>query len=41
MYNVPGVCPPEYLGKDEDNYKFIFSYLAERNVIYKVNEEIL
>jgi lysine 6-dehydrogenase len=31
-----GVCPPEYLGEDENNFQFIISYLKERHVIYNV-----
>jgi saccharopine dehydrogenase-like NADP-dependent oxidoreductase len=33
-----GISPPEYLGDDEENYKFIFAYLKARGVIYKVTE---
>ncbi len=40
-YDMPGLCPPEFLGFDENNFKFILSYLAERNVIYTVKEESL
>ncbi|WP_020531796.1 saccharopine dehydrogenase family protein [Flexithrix dorotheae] len=29
-----GICPPEYLGKNEDNFLFIMKYLAERGVHY-------
>ncbi|MGE0771408.1 MAG: saccharopine dehydrogenase family protein [Cyclobacteriaceae bacterium] len=32
-----GINPPEYLGEDEQNFKFILGYLAERNVKYKVS----
>ncbi len=31
-----GVCPPEYLGEDESNFKFIIGYLKERGVNYHV-----
>lgn len=30
----PGLNPPEYLGEDEGNFKFILQYLEERNVVY-------
>ncbi len=30
-----GVCPPEYLGKDDDNLSYIFQYLYARGVVYK------
>jgi lysine 6-dehydrogenase len=31
-----GISPPEYLGEDEGNYKFIFDYLKQRGVIYNI-----
>ncbi len=34
-FNQIGICPPEYLGKTEDNYNFILNYQKERNIIYK------
>lgn len=34
-FNRKGICPPEYLGEDEENFKFILNYLKERQVIYK------
>ena len=37
-YDQKGINPPEYLGKDEDNFKFILNYLSERGVHYKINE---
>ena len=37
--NLPkGICPPEYIGRDESNYNFIIEELAERNII--LHEEI-
>jgi saccharopine dehydrogenase-like NADP-dependent oxidoreductase len=30
-----GVCPPEYIGAEEANFRFVMDYLRERNVIYK------
>jgi saccharopine dehydrogenase-like NADP-dependent oxidoreductase len=33
-----GICPAEYLGDDENNYRFIFNYLKERGVIYTITE---
>ena len=41
MYDTPGVCPPEYLGEQEDHFQFMLQYLRERNVIYNVTKEIL
>ncbi len=35
-YKSPGVNPPEYVGCDERNFRFIFDYLEKRKVIYKV-----
>lgn len=37
-FNHVGICPPEYLGKSENDFKFMISYLKERNVIYEVTE---
>jgi len=31
-----GICPPEYLGEDENNFKFILQYLNDRNVVYHI-----
>ena len=31
-----GICPPEYLGEDEDHFRFILDYLEQRNVHYEV-----
>jgi saccharopine dehydrogenase-like NADP-dependent oxidoreductase len=41
LYREKGVCPPEFLGKDEKDFSFILNYLKERNVIYKLNVENL
>jgi len=35
-----GVCPPEYLGEDQKNFRFIIDYLKERNVCYEVEEVV-
>lgn len=32
-----GICPPEYLGEDEQNFAFIADYLKVRGVIYKTS----
>lgn len=34
-----GICPPEYLGEDTSNFKYIVDYLKERNVDYCVSEK--
>lgn len=31
-----GICPPEYLGESEGNFKFIIDYLKQRGVIYTI-----
>jgi lysine 6-dehydrogenase len=28
-----GVCPPEMIGMDEDNFKYVLNYLKDRNII--------
>jgi lysine 6-dehydrogenase len=38
-FSRKGISPPEYLGEDESNYKFVFDYLKERGVIYKITEQ--
>jgi saccharopine dehydrogenase-like NADP-dependent oxidoreductase len=38
QYNRQGISPPEFLGEDESNFKFIVKYLEERGVKYKVTE---
>jgi lysine 6-dehydrogenase len=35
-YSRKGIIPPEYLGEDEEAFKYILSYLKKRNVIYKL-----
>lgn len=35
-FNRKGICPPEYLGEDEGNFKFIVDYLQQRGVTYAV-----
>lgn len=34
-----GICPPEFIGIDKNNFEFILNYLTERGVQYKVTEE--
>jgi lysine 6-dehydrogenase len=36
-YQRKGISPPEFLGEDESNFKFMIKHLEERGVIYKVN----
>jgi len=35
-----GICPPEYLGKNPDHFKFILNYLEDRGVKYQVDEKL-
>ena len=35
-FSRKGICPPEYVGKDEENFKFIMDYLKNRGVDYRV-----
>ncbi|MFC2151745.1 saccharopine dehydrogenase C-terminal domain-containing protein [Bacteroidota bacterium] len=37
--NHKGICPPEYLGVDKENFEFILNYLIERGVEYNLTEE--
>lgn len=37
-FDRKGICPPEYLGIDENNFKFIMNYLEERGVIYRARQ---
>lgn len=36
-YDRKGISPPEFLGENEANFRFILNYLKERGVQYKVN----
>jgi saccharopine dehydrogenase-like NADP-dependent oxidoreductase len=38
MFTRKGICPPEYLGEDEDNFTYIVDYLKERGVVYRISE---
>lgn len=35
-FSRKGICPPEYLGEDENNFNFIKKYLQDRGVTYSV-----
>lgn len=37
-FSRKGICPPEYVGESEDNFRYMLTYLKERSVEYKVNE---
>ena len=34
-FSKKGVCPPEFIGAEEDNLKLVINYLKKRNVIYQ------
>jgi lysine 6-dehydrogenase len=38
-YQRIGISPPEFLGEEESNFKFMIKHLEERGVIYKVNAQ--
>ena len=38
MFTRKGLCPPEYLGEDRENFRFIMKYLDERGVRYRLEE---
>jgi lysine 6-dehydrogenase len=35
-FNKKGICPPEYVGEEESNFKSIMAYLKDRGVNYSV-----
>ncbi|MBI1191667.1 MAG: saccharopine dehydrogenase [Bacteroidetes bacterium] len=37
-YKHAGISPPEYLGKSEENFRFLLAHLAARGVHYRVRE---
>ena len=37
-FNQEGINPPEYIGEEEDNFKFVLNYLEERGVYYEMKE---
>jgi saccharopine dehydrogenase-like NADP-dependent oxidoreductase len=37
-FNQKGICPPEFLGEEEEHFQFVVKYLKERNVHYTVTE---
>lgn len=36
-YSRKGISPPEYVGEEESNFKFVLDYLKERGVLYKID----
>jgi lysine 6-dehydrogenase len=37
-YQRKGICPPEYLGKDEDCYNYVISYLKNKGIKIDLSE---
>jgi saccharopine dehydrogenase-like NADP-dependent oxidoreductase len=37
-FSRKGICPPEYLGEDENNFQFVVGYLKDRQVNYSVTK---
>lgn len=37
-FTEKGVFPPEYVGRDKKSFHYILNYLADRNVVYRVQE---
>jgi saccharopine dehydrogenase-like NADP-dependent oxidoreductase len=35
-FSRKGICPPEYVGEDEGNFRFVLNYLKDRGVKYSV-----
>ncbi len=35
-FTLKGICPPEYLGEEESDFRFVVDYLAKRGVHYSV-----
>lgn len=40
-FSRKGICPPEYLGEEEQNFRFVLEYLGSRGVRYEINESAL
>jgi lysine 6-dehydrogenase len=36
-FKTPGICPPEYIGIEERNFKSVMEYLKKRNVVYNLS----
>jgi lysine 6-dehydrogenase len=36
-YSRKGISPPEFVGEDEENFRFVMKYLEDRNVKYDLN----
>lgn len=38
-FSRKGICPPEYLGESEENFRFIMKYLQDRGVDYVISNQ--
>jgi saccharopine dehydrogenase-like NADP-dependent oxidoreductase len=36
-----GICPPEYLGDDQQCFDFVLDYLKQRGVVYHISQETI
>ncbi len=34
-FQYPGICPPEYIGREHQAYKKVMEELEKRNILYK------
>lgn len=41
MFSRRGICPPEYLGEDQQCFDFVLDYLKRRGVAYHLSQETL
>ena len=37
QFERKGICPPEYIGETEENFRFILEYLKARGVEYRLS----
>jgi saccharopine dehydrogenase-like NADP-dependent oxidoreductase len=41
MFSRRGICPPEYLGDDQQCFDFVLDYLKQRGVVYHIGQETI
>lgn len=37
-FNRKGICPPEYVGEQEEHFRFVLKYLSDRGVNYEMKQ---
>lgn len=37
-FNKTGINPPEFVGEDPDNFRYIMEYLKKRNVVFRIDK---